>query len=65
MLSLIYVEITGLSSGLSEYTEYMVTAIIRTNEDTMKNIFDYSVIIDIKETSILGMDQILESICFN
>lgn len=35
------------------------------SEDTMKNIFDYSEIIDIKETSKLGMDQIMESICFN
>lgn len=34
-------------------------------EDTMKNIFDYSEIIDIKETSKLGMDQKMDSVCIN
>ena len=34
-------------------------------EDTMKNIFNYSEIVDIKETSKLGMDQTMEQICVN
>ena len=34
-------------------------------EDTMKNIFDYSEIVDIKETSKKGMDQKMDSICVN
>ena len=34
-------------------------------DDTMKNIFDYSEIVDIKETSKLGMDQTMEQICVN
>ena len=34
-------------------------------EDTMENIFDYSEIVDIKETSKLGMAQKMEQICVN
>lgn len=34
-------------------------------EDTMKNIFNYSEIVDIKETLKLGMDQKMEQICVN
>ena len=34
-------------------------------EDTMKNIFDYSEIVGIKETSKMGMDQKMDSICVN
>ena len=31
----------------------------------MENIFEYSEIIDIKETSKLGMDQTMQGICIN
>ncbi|MBQ2873175.1 MAG: helix-turn-helix transcriptional regulator [Bacilli bacterium] len=34
-------------------------------EDNMENIFNYSEIIDIKETNKLGMDQIMQGICIN
>ena len=39
LISFICVEITGLESGLFEYTENIVIVIIKTNEQTIKNTF--------------------------
>ena len=51
---------------LKEGKNYEFTFVTyETFEDTMKNIFDYSEIIDIKETSKLGMDQKMDSVCIN
>jgi len=51
---------------LKEGKNYEFTFVTyETFEDTMENIFNYSEIIDIKETSKLGMDQIMEQICVN
>ena len=51
---------------LKEGRNYEFTFVTYENfEDTIKNIFDYSEIIDIKETSKLGMDQEMDSVCIN